>query len=84
MPMTQTQLDRCRSADLLTCSPDALADLREIRIDTALPLPERMSAFVQQVGNPYLFRVDGLILKAVYPPDAGCKLCDAVASALSP
>lgn len=84
MPMTHIQLEQCRSADLRTCSPDALADLRDVRIDTALPLPERMSAFVRQVGNPYLFRVDGLILKAVYPPDAGCKLCDAVASLLSP
>lgn len=84
MTLDPTALHQYRSADLLSSNPDELADLLDVRIDPSLPKPERMSSFLRQVGNPYLFRVDGLILKAVYPPDAGCTLCDAVASLLSP
>ena len=74
--------ENCRCTDLLTCDPDALIDLQNIRIDTSRPLPERMESFAKQVGNPYLFRVDGLIIQAVYLPDSKGTLLDAVSSLL--
>ena len=77
-------LDQCRSADLMTCNPDKLVDLCDVHIDTSLPLPERMNDFLRQVRNPYLFKVDGLIIKAVYLPDAGRSFSDAVSALLAP
>ncbi len=69
--------------DLRTCDPNELVDLCDIQIDTSLPLWERMAVFVRQVGNPYLFKVDGLIIKTVYLPDAKNRLCDSLCDLLS-
>ena len=69
-------------ADLMNCDHDELVDLKDIRIDTSQPVPERMAAFLSQVRNPYLFKVDGLIVKAVYLPDAKCRFSEAISALL--
>lgn len=46
------------NTDIMSCDPDELVDLRDVRIGTALP--------VKKAGNPYLFKVDHLIAKAAY------------------
>ncbi|MBR5293616.1 MAG: hypothetical protein IKU31_02485 [Oscillospiraceae bacterium] len=76
--MTQAILEQCRNADLQTCDPDALVDLRDISIDVTRPRSERMDAFLRQVHNPYLFKVEGLVVKAVYLPQASRPLADAL------
>lgn len=78
MNTRQTSLAQCRNADILTCDPDELVDLRDVHIDTTRTLSERMDSFLQQVGNPYLFKVDGLIVKTVYPANASRRLTDAL------
>ena len=77
-------LERYRNADLMACDPDLLVDLRQVHIDTALPVPRRMEQFVQQVGNPYLFKVDGLVVKATYLLQANRRLSDALPGLLIP
>ena len=78
------QLKQYHGADLMTCDPGKLVDLRDVRIDTALPVRERMKGFVQQVGNPYLFKVDGLIVKTTYLRRANRSLSDALPGLLIP
>ena len=78
MNMNRTNLTQCRNADIMTCDPEKLVDLRDVHIDTTRSLSERMDSFLQQVGNPYLFKVDGLIVKAVYPANASRRLTDAL------
>ena len=73
-------LEQQRNSDIMACDPDRLVDLREVHIDTALPVPRRMVGFIQQVGNPYLFKVDGLVVKASYLPQANRRLSDALPS----
>ena len=77
-------LEQYRKADIMACDPDRLVDLREVHIDTALPVPRRMVGFIQQVGNPYLFKVDGLVVKASYLPQATRRLSDALPGLLIP
>ena len=55
-----------RQADILTCDGDSLINLRDVPICTDLPLPQRTTQFLQQVHNPYLFRVDKLIVKVSF------------------
>ena len=74
----KTALEQCRCADLMACDPAQLVDLQDVHIDTALPVRKRLERFVQQVGNPYLFKVDGLVIKAVYAPGNGRRLTDAL------
>ena len=76
--MNQRNLELCRNMDVKTCDPDMLVDLQDLHIDASRPRSERMEAFVQQVGNPYLFKVDGLVIKAVYAPGNGRSLTDAL------
>ena len=69
-------------ADLKYCNPNDLVDLCDIQIDVSLPLRERMARYRQQIRDPYHFKVDGLIIRAVYPPEAKSRLSDAIASLL--
>ena len=79
---TKNTLEQYRKVDIMACDPDLLVDLREVHIDTNLPVPRRMVGFIQQVGNPYLFKVDGLVVKASYLPQANRRLSDARPSLL--
>ena len=81
---SKAALDRYRAADLMTCDPGVLADLRDVQIDTARPVRERMVSFLQQVGNPYLFKVEGLIVKAVFSPGSGRSLIDTLTALMNP
>ena len=81
---SRAALERYRAADLMTCDPGGLADLRDVHIDTARPIQERMVSYLDQVGNPYLFKVDGLVVKASYLPQANRRLSDALPGLLIP
>ena len=84
MYLNQTVLEQYRNSDVLTCDPRKLVDLRNVRIDTSRPVQERLEGFVQQIENPYLFKVDGLIVKTTYLPQANRRLCDAIPGLLVP
>ena len=84
MPESKKAMERCANPDIMACDPDKLVDLREVHIDTSLPVQKRMARFVQQVGNPYLFKVDGLVIKATYLPQANRRLSDAIPGLLIP
>ena len=64
--MTMEQLLRCQRADITDCKADNLADLKQIDIHTSLPVPIRMEQYLEQIKNPYLFKVDTLIVKVSF------------------
>jgi hypothetical protein len=35
---------------------EALVDIRDVRVNKALPREQRISEFVRQIKNPYLFK----------------------------
>ena len=63
-------LELQRNSDIMACDPNLLVDLRDVEIDTSLPVQKRMEQFLRQVGNPYLFRVDEIVVKTSYLPQA--------------
>ena len=81
---SRAALDRYRATDLMTCEPGGLADLRDVQIDTPLPVRERMVSYLGQVGNPYLFKVEGLIIRAVFSPETGRSLVDSLTALMLP
>lgn len=83
MKAAQTILEQYRSTDIASCNADDLTDLRDVQIDDSLPVRNRLEGFLRQVGNPYLFKVDGLIVKATYLPGASRTLSDALPGLLS-
>ena len=77
-------LELQRNSDIMACDANMLVDLREVKIDTSLPVHKRMEQFLRQVGNPYLFRVDGIVVKASFLPQVGRSLSDVLPGLLIP
>ena len=67
--MHQTQLldfEAMRSVDIRTVNPASLVDIRDIRVNTALPQRERVLDFINQVKNPYLYKCGKMIVKVSF------------------
>ena len=76
----QTDLNGLKHIDIEQCEQDQLVDLKSVSIDKTLPVPERMSAFVKQIKNPYLFKVDDITVKVEF--SSGKSLEDSLLSFL--
>ena len=44
----------------------SLVDIRDVRIDRTLPMEERVKSYVEQVKNPYMFKVGDTIVRVSY------------------
>lgn len=64
--MTMDELMNCRLADIQLCDETGLQDLKLVKIAADHPLPHRMGQYLDQIGNPYLFRIDDLIVKVSF------------------
>jgi len=47
---------------------DSLVDIREVHIDPTLSEAERIKSYLQQIRNPYLFRVGTTVVRVSYSP----------------
>ncbi|MCM1508541.1 MAG: hypothetical protein NC177_15630 [Ruminococcus flavefaciens] len=43
-----------------------LRDIRDVVIDTSKPCKERINSFVKQIGNPYCYLDDGVVVEIGY------------------
>lgn len=59
-------LNTFRNADISACNADELVDLRNIGISRKAPLKRRTDDFIAQVGNPYLFKVNDVVVKVEF------------------
>lgn len=59
-------LKNLRNADVSACIIDELVDLQDIEINRKLPINRRAVDFVEKIGNPYLFRVDDIVVKVEF------------------
>jgi len=50
------ELDLMSQLDIEQISKDSLVDIRDVKIDTSLPITERMESYLNQIQNPYCFR----------------------------
>ena len=41
----------------------SLVDIRDVRIDRSLPMEERVKSYVEQVKNPYMFKVGNTVVR---------------------
>ena len=42
--------------DVRTVDHNTLVDIRDVKVNTALPKRERILDFIRQIGNPYCYR----------------------------
>ena len=45
---------------------DSLVDIRDVKIDQSLPVEERMKSYVEQIKNPYMFKVGKTVVRVSY------------------
>lgn len=45
---------------------DSLVDIRDVKIDRTQPVEERMKSYVEQIKNPYLFKVGNTVVRVYY------------------
>ncbi len=61
-----TDYEMLRNADISVCNADELVDLKSIKINRKTALKRRTDDFIAQVGNPYLFKVDDIVVKVEF------------------
>lgn len=62
-------MNRCKTsvnADIFACDANEIVDLRNVEVNRTAPLKRRTDDFIAQVGNPYLFKVDDIIVKVEF------------------
>ena len=45
---------------------DSLVDIRDVKIDRSQHVEERMKSYVEQIKNPYLFKVGNTVVRVSY------------------
>ena len=45
---------------------DELVDIRDVKIDKALPVEERVISYVRQIRNQYMFKVGKTVVRVSY------------------
>ena len=44
----------------------SLVDIRDVEIDKTLPVEDRMKSYVEQIKNPYIFKVGDTVVRVSY------------------
>lgn len=45
---------------------DSLVDIRDVKIDRSMSVEDRMKAYVEQIKNPYMFKVGNTVVRVSY------------------
>lgn len=65
----QDTIDTLRSVDIRSVDKKSLVDLNSVLIDESKPVQERVLSFLQQIKNPYCFRIGNVAVKVNYKSD---------------
>ena len=45
---------------------DSLVDIRDVKIDRSMSVEDRMKSYVEQIKNPYMFKVGNMVVRVSY------------------
>ena len=80
--MDISQLIAMRDTDITQIDIKTLVDINSVTIDTGLPMLERLQSYIEQIGNPYCFLCNGIVVKIGYAPTE-CTLEERLAGYIS-
>lgn len=66
--LTVRQLDVMSQSGMDKIDRTGLVDIREVQIDTTIPLEMRMKSYLEQIKNPYCFLCDGSAVCVKFEP----------------
>jgi len=55
--LSKIDFEALKRVDVREVDPDTLVDIRDIKINESLSREQRVADFIQQIKNPYCFRV---------------------------
>ena len=64
--MNEEKLKAMKEVNVKEIDKSQLVDLKKVEIDRTLPVPERIEKFVRQIRNPYLVKVDNVVVKLMF------------------
>lgn len=67
--ITQSNIDEMKNIDIRSVDKSQLIDLNTVKIDNTKPVAERVESFLQQIHNPYCFRIGDVAVKVNYKTD---------------
>jgi len=73
----EEKINRCKNMKLEDINPDDVDEISSIKIDRRKPSDERILDFLTQVKNPYVFKVNGKLVKLEFT-DNGTNAEDAI------
>ena len=65
-PYTMEKMNEMQSVDIRTVDPAELRDIRDVKVNTALPKRERILDFIRQIKNPYCYRHGKYVVKVSF------------------
>lgn len=64
--MDNMEYEQMKQVDIQTVDVNILVDIDTIKIRKELPKEERLKDFVEKIKNPFCFKCNGMVVKAVY------------------
>lgn len=58
--------EKLKNVDIRTVDPSTLVDIRDVKVNTDLPKPERIADFIKQIKNPYCYKCGKMIVKVSF------------------
>ena len=63
LDITDKKLDAMEAVDVRTVDISTLTDIRDIKIDTKLPVEKKLALFAEQTNNLFIHRIDDYVVK---------------------
>lgn len=60
------ELEQKKEVDIRCVDKSALTDINDIKINSQLPVNERIGSFLRQTANPYCQLIDGVAVKFTF------------------
>ncbi len=64
-------VEEMKQVDIRTVKAEELADITKISLEDCRTKEEKIKSFLEQVGNPYCYRVGDIIVKTRYSENGG-------------
>ena len=64
--ITDEELDAMEDVDVRTVDINTLTDIRDIKIDTRLPVERKLALFAEQTNNLFLHRIGDYVVKVSF------------------
>ncbi len=65
--LTAASISDMKSKDISSIDRDTLVDIRDVKVNTALPKRERALDFIRQIGNPYCYNMGNTLFWSAFP-----------------